>query len=746
MNKLKKIILTITLSFVLAVSSPLAVFAGEASSAGEAQSAQEAESPSPAPVVEETQQVDVAATGAAEASPAQEAEQPSPSPSPNPDINNQNSTSDGSGYWSADNDDEQQTERRRERNGHNRSGNVGDTTITTGDAGAGATVTTTANRTTVSPGSLCSACIGDVSVKNSGNGEGSNNSSTVDLDSNSTVAIDNDANVDNYLDLDADSGDNTASYNVGDSAITTGDANVSGVVITSANETGLGVVEYNILEDHNGDIILALPDGLFGCSTCGLSGDVDLQNTGNGTDSNNDIAVAIDNSSTTNINNNADVVNNLNLDANSGDNEASYNTGGDSNITTGDANVAANLINFVNSTIVGGVAFIVNIFGDLVGDIIFPDALPGIGGTTLSAANTGNGADSTNNIDINSDNTQNTTLNNLATIDNVISIDGTTGGNETKYNTGGNSSIETGDVFVNAEVINVINTNLLSASNEPLWLILVNNMGTWTGNIIGALTGTNYSAGGGLVFTLDENGEVVATNSGNGADSTNNISIDENNSTNTTVNNTANVTNNINIDANTGNNEANYNTGGNSTIKTGDVNVAASIFNFVNTNIISRTLMLGIINVFVSWTGDAVPPGQDPNPESTSASSGGSSGGSSSSGSSSGGSSSAGIASAILGGYPYPHILKPTGLSSFGGFGGFGGGDQSSVTTGGNAPTVLGDSVESDGLFSITLNWKILLFSLIPLILYGFLRTRSLSSMKKQEAVIAHEIKIKKKK
>jgi len=727
--KIKKIILVFVLAGVIAFSSPLAVFAQEATGAPEAGGAPEAAT-------------------APEAAPAPEAEaSPTPSPSPTVETSTDDTFNQESGpaysYGDWDHDYDEEDEDDRDWRDDNYSGNVGDTSITSGDATANGQATTTANSTTLSPAPSCSVCVDDVTVKNSGNGTNSNNDSSVNFNSDSTVSIDNDANVNNNLNLDADSGDNKASYNVGNSEITTGDANVSGVVITSANETGLGVVEYNILGDHNGDIILVVPDGLFGCPLCGLAGDVSVENTGNGTDSTNSGAVTIDNSSDTTINNTGNVVNNMNLDADSGDNKASYNTGGDSSITTGDANVAANLINFVNSTIGGGVAFVVNIFGDLVGDIIFPDSLPGIGGTALSATNSGNGSDSTNNVDINSNNQNDTTINNLATIDNVILIDANTGKNETKYNTGGDNLIDTGDVFVNAEVLNVVNTNLLGSSDEPLWLILVNNMGTWTGNIIGALTGINYSGGGGLVFTVDENGEVVASNMGNGAGSTNDITIDQNNTNNLTINNTANITNNINIDANTGKNEANYNTGGDSTIKTGDVNVAASIFNFVNTNIIGRTLMLGIINVFGSWTGDAVPPGQDPNPESASASSGGSSGGGSSSNSSSGGSGSAGIASAILGGYPYPHMLKPTGL---GFFGGLGGGDQSSVITGGDAPTVLGDSVESDGLFSITLNWKILLFSLIPLILYGFLRTRNLSSMKKQEAAIAHEIKIKKKK
>lgn len=753
MNKLKKIILTITLSLVLAVSSPLSIVmaqeaagAQEASGAAEAGSAQEAGT----------------APGAA---PAPEADPP-PTPFPGPTTFPSTAGDQGpdpssfDGNWHDHDYDEDNNDEEEDNDvwvsSQGGSGNVGDTKISTGDASSNGTVFTNANNTSTNVPS-CTVCVDDVVVKNSGNGADSNNSSAVGVDSSTSVAIDNDANVDNYLNLDADSGNNAASYNVGNSEITTGDANVSGVVITSANETGLGIVEYNIVDDQMGDVILVVPDNLFACSVCGGGDDVDVQNTGNGTESTNSASVDLTNDSNTDITNDADIVNNLELVANSGYNDTSYNTGGDSSITTGDANVSANLLNLVNSTISGGVAFIVNIFGDLVGDIIFPDNLPGIGGTSLSATNSGNGADSTNTIDIDSTNDSNTTLNNFADIDNILNIDATTGDNKTSYNTGGDSGIETGDVFVNAEVLNVVNTNLLGASDEPLWLLLVNNMGTWTGSIIGALTGTNYSGSSGFVFTVDDDGAIVAANQGNGAGSTNDIGINESTTNNLTINNTANVTNNINIDANTGNNRASYNTGGDSKIETGDVNVAASIMNFVNTNLIGRTLMLGIINVFGSWTGDAVPPGQDPAADGASASSqsigGASSGGSGSSGSSDSGGLSAGIGGAILegasiGGYPYPHILKPTGLSSFfGGFGGFGDDDQGSVTTGGDAPSVLSDSTQNDdGVFSLTFNWKILLFSFIPLLAFGFFRTRMLINLRRQEASIAHEIKIGKKK
>ncbi|MBI4137220.1 hypothetical protein HY469_04115 [Candidatus Roizmanbacteria bacterium] len=745
MNKLKKIILTITLCLVVAISSPLAVFATEAAPAPEASSAPEASTAPEASATPEVSTTDAS---------------PSPSPTITTDGSNQQSNNwdDDEDEGDDDEDDVDEDDLNLDgdewvSSGQNSSGNVGDTSITSGNATAGGTVINSANQSVLSS-PLCTVCADDVSVKNSGNGTNSNNSAGVDIDSDSTVTINNDANINNDLDIEADSGHNRASYNVGDSEIETGDANVSGVVITSANETGLGVVEYNILDDHNGDIILVVPDDLFGCGLCGGVNDVSTQNSGNGADSTNTVEVDVDNQGDTTINNDANVVNNLYLDANSGENQTSYNTGGDSSITTGDANVAANLLNFVNSTIAGGAAFIVNVFGNLVGDIIFPDSLPGIGGTSLSAANKGNGADSTNTIDIDSDNQNNTTITNYADIDNILNIDATTGDNKTSYNTGGDNSIETGDVFVNAQVLNVINTNLLGASNEPLWLILVNNMGTWTGSIIGVLTGTNYSGSDGFVFTVGNDGEIMATNNGNGAGSTNDISLTENNTNNLTINNTANVTNNINIDASTGNNEANYNTGGDSKIKTGDVNVAASIMNFVNTNLIGRTLMLGIINVFGSWIGDAVPPGEDPqiNTEIVPLQLTGTAG---SAGSTGGGPTTSNNLQTIglgaaLSGYPYPHILKPTGLGSFGGFGGFGGfgdDDGSSTTTGGNAPTVLSDSAQNgDGVFSLTFNWKILLASLIPLLAFGIFRARMLDLDSRKEAAVASEVKIRKKK
>lgn len=734
MNKFKRALVSTLIAFNLVISSPLVAFAAE-----EAEPAQEAETAEGATTAPP-------ASSAPEASVAPEVNaSPSPGVSPSPTLQTQNEEQYENDNWPNNEGDPDQVsgpeeELTREERidayyqylqdkaewdaAH--SGNVGNTSIDTGDATANGVVVNSANGSVVNtPG--CSVCTDNVSVTNSGNGTNSDNSGSVTTNNTSAVTIDNDADINNNLDFEADSGTNTASFNVGDSEIDTGDANVSGVLINSANQTGLDVIEYNLTEDYMGDIILELPADFYStCSLCGPSGNLSAENTGNGSDSTNDANIDSTNTQTTDINNDADLVNNFDLTANTGYNDTSYNVG-DSSIDTGDANVAANLLNFVNSTVSGGVAFVVNVFGDLVGDIIFPDlAGSSTGGGGITASNTGNGSDSTNTADILLNNETNVDLNNLAYIDNNLIIDGNTGGSTTSGNTGGSNSIDTGDVFVNAEVLNVANINSFG-TDEPLWLLLVNNMGTWTGQIIGALTGQNYTGSTGLVFTVDENGEVLAQNSGNGSGSTNDATISQTNTQNTTINNDANLVNNVNINANTGNNHANNNTGGTSTINTGDVNVAASIINFVNTNLIGRKLMVGIINVFGTWKGDAVPPGQEPQADQNqnSAPQGGpavsiaSSEGQNSS-ATQGGTSS-------LTGQNQGGSSTTTGNSSF--FGSIFNNGNSNVavlgdtennnTSGGSG---IGNTDLGSNIFSLTFNWKMLIFAFMPIVLFAIVR------------------------
>lgn len=758
MKDLKKKILGVFLAASLVLSSPMFVLAAEeAAPAPEAETAEGATTAPPASTAPEASPVPEA-----ESSPAPA--ESSPNPSSSPEITTQSQDPSEENNWSnGDNPDElngPEEELTREERidayyqylqdqaewdaAH--SGNVGNTSIDTGDATASGVVTNTANGSVVNtPG--CSVCADNVSVTNSGNGSNSNNSGAVTTNNTSAVQIDNDADIANNLDFEADSGNNTASFNVGDSEIETGDANVSGVLINSANLTGLDVLEYNITEDYMGDVILELPaDFWSSCNLCGPNGNLTAQNTGNGSESTNSASIDSTNTQTTDIDNTADVVNDFTLTANSGYNGTSYNVG-DSQIETGDANVAANLLNFVNSTVDGGVAFVVNVFGDLVGDIIFPDLASGGASTGgITASNTGNGSGSTNTSDILLNNETNADFNNIANIDNNLIIDAETGENTTNGNTGGSNSIDTGDVFVNAEVLNVANINSLGG-DEPLWLLLVNNMGTWTGQIVGALTGQNYTGSEGLVFYVDENGEVLAQNSANGSGSTNDASIAQTNTQDTTINNTANLVNNVNINANTGNNHANNNTGGTSEIETGDVNVAASIINFVNTNLIGRKLMVGIVNVFGSWKGDAVPPGQDPQASESSSQESAQGGQTIDVAASNGLNTSSSTQGGTFAALSAAGQNQNNQASSTGGSNLFGSSQQqgnsnfavlgdtdSNSSSGGNG---LGDSNLGNTL-SLRFNWKMLTLALTPIVLFAIIRRLPIRA--RRQEVYTHKI------
>jgi len=472
--------------------------------------------------------------------------------------------------------------------------------ITTGDAtNSGAVVTDANENISVTPGDSGSG----ISVVNEGNGSDSENDGSVSVVDNNLINQDNSVNVGNNLNLITTTGNNSSSANTGgNSEIITGNANTSGTIITAVNTNiGVAVSEFNIVDDQVGDIIL---DFAASCISGCLSGqNASVLNSGNGDSSQNLGEIDSQSNNQTFQNNDATVENNMYLSSNSGDNNANRNTGGDSNILTGDANVEANVLTFANNNFAGGVYYgVVNIYGDLVGDIVLSEAtLASLG--LLNASNIGNGADSVNTAS--ADSTTNNTLlqtNNIV-IDNNLIFDANTGENDVSRNTDGASSVESGNANLTAQVLNVANSNVTGGN---WWLVIVNQAGQWIGKILGASEGSNFAE-----FVVGPNGEITAVNSGNGSQSTNNASVTTNQNNQTTQTNTANIVNNVNLSANTGDNSASRNTGGNSSIVTGDANIIANIVNFVNNNISgSGNLIVTVVNVFGSWLGDFIAPGQ----------------------------------------------------------------------------------------------------------------------------------------
>jgi len=307
----------------------------------------------------------------------------------------------------------------------------------------------------------------------------------------------------------------------------------------------------------------------------------------------------------------------MTLSANSGNNDSSLNTGGNTTINRGDANVDANMLIFGNNNMDGKVTLGVgNSYGNLNGEIILPDVSNGpTTGTSSDATNTVNGASSTNNASNSSDANSNTAQNNGADITNDLVLNGTTGDNQTNGDTDGSSTVNTGATNVDSNTLNIANSNI---DGGNWWLVIVNVAGQWIGELVGA-PGSNMEGSPGTTFTVGADGQVTAsngvTNAGNGANSTNNASNTSSNNNTTTQNNDARIHNTLNWSANTGSNTTKYNTGGDSTINTGNANIIADLVNFVNNNITGGGhLYVTLVNVFGSWVGNFVGPGQtDPN-------------------------------------------------------------------------------------------------------------------------------------
>lgn len=494
--------------------------------------------------------------------------------------------------------------------GSDSNGNVGDTSITTGDGSSNGNILTDANTNVASNDGEC--CGGGSSVTNDGNGANSDNDGSATVVNNNTTDQNNSANIDNGLTGTTITGANSASNNVGDSYINTGNANATGTIITAANTNvdGLAISEFNIVDDHFGDFILD-----FGAScVSGCDGFTNsVLNSNNGANSDNTGNLNTTTNNTTDQTNTGTVNNTLDLISNSGNNTASGNTGGDSFITTGDASVAGNVLTFLNNNLAGNVIFgVVNIFGELIGDIILPEsALNSFACTTCgddtTLVNSNNGANSDNNGQIGQ--TVNNTYNqmNVADINNNLILDAGTGGNKASGNTGGDAYVTTGDASVMAQVLNIANTNLI---NGDMWLVIINRAGKWIGQIVGAPTGSLFAGSEGTEFEVDENGQITVANTGNGSGSTNNGSVDSTTNNTTNQTNVATVNNNLNLSANTGKNSTSNNTGGDNYITTGDAEVIANLVNFVNNNIVGGRLLVTFVNVFGDWTGNFITPGQ----------------------------------------------------------------------------------------------------------------------------------------
>lgn len=326
---------------------------------------------------------------------------------------------------------------------------------------------------------LATPALAETTIQITGNGAGSDNQALVSQTNTTTVSQSNTANVTNNVDADAKTGNNDANFNTGGQ-----------VVIGTGNAT----TDVNVSNNLNRNAASV---------DCCDAGDTNVEVSGNGADSNNEVGLTATNTNVVSQGNNAKVRNDIDTDADTGGNDAYSNTGGDVAIVTGhakamvDVNTTAN----VNSAQIGG-----------------------NGGSNPSASFviSGNGAGADNKIAALLANTNVLSQSNYADVDNDVDADADSGDNDANFNTGGDVVIDTGNATVDVEVDNAVNFNHADVDCGCVWDVLAkiagNGADTHYGdkldNIIGLTLTSSQVVGQGNNADLDNDLEYLDAETG----------------------------------------------------------------------------------------------------------------------------------------------------------------------------------------------------------------------------------------
>lgn len=298
----------------------------------------------------------------------------------------------------------------------------------------------------------------DRSMLNTDTGAGSNNTNTNQNGNNLTLVNNNNATANNNILVNANTGLNETNQNTNVGDVSTGavaiDVNVFNILNVQMPDTQLTLDVWS-LYDFNGDIIIPASN----------------ENTGANSANSNDV------SNTTNanvtFNQNANILNDINLNANTGDNVIEDNTGTGA-ISTGETDINATVTNIANEG--NPVFYIVQVFGNLLNNMFGNN--PNVAVMEMGNQNTGEGSDNSNSVD--NENNLNATINNNATANNNITVNANTGGNTTAQNTGV-GAISTGDVRLTANVVNILNS--MGSNLNRYTIRIVNIFGDWGGTV-----------------------------------------------------------------------------------------------------------------------------------------------------------------------------------------------------------------------------------------------------------------------
>lgn len=444
-------------------------------------------------------------------------------------------------------------------------GSEGDADIDTGDATAGADVgnqvntnTTVFEETEDPPEPVEEEVFGQ---------EGESDPTVVLVDNENEGFIIND------LEVEAGTGENSADENQGDTAITTGDAlayaNLINFLNTNLVGSDFGLYLLNLTEGHQGDINLDQwwQEIVEKTENEGLAvlGEEDF-----------DLFRVINN-------NYGEITNNVDVNANTGENTAAGNAG-QTGTETGDATALANVINFANINLAGSNFFlpVINIFGSFTGDILLPRPEKFMSEYGLSGSFPMPLFLNQNSADVVSD----------------ANTSATTGGNLTS-GIGGGSAINTGEAESHTNVSSMVNSNFYG--ND--WFFLsINALGSLLGNIWGWSSPDSVEefTSGPMTFEVQNTGSPEEgfpnPEENNHQEPVTSVIANDNQAV---------VNNDVNVSANTGDNQITDNPG-DAEIGTGKATALTNLLNFVNLNVWGSNWFFGLINILGDWSGNIV--------------------------------------------------------------------------------------------------------------------------------------------
>ncbi|MBN1263497.1 MAG: DUF11 domain-containing protein [Candidatus Pacebacteria bacterium] len=363
----------------------------------------------------------------------------------------------------------------------------------------------------------------------------------------------NDAGVANEASASADTGGNAVTGSEGEADLTTGDATASASAQNTVNKNTF-LIESPL--EATASAQEASGSASEASSSARPEGETEEERTGCGEDVDSGPENEIINQ------NQAAVTNNLTAEANTGANQADDNQGG-ATVETGDARALANLLNFINANIVGSQFEIMldNYLDGYEGELdlnqIWQEML-GEGGDWQLIEKDGRFFLVWNN--------------NVASLVNEVKVAASTGGNQADDN-GGETAITTGSAQALANVVNLVNLNLIGSQ---FFLGVFNILGDFTGDLI-LPRPENF---------LPSVGEAGSTEGG--------VEFLNHNQ--------AGISSRVSAEADTGHNQSAGNEGSTLTT-TGGAVARTNVFEWVNTNVSQNYWFTTVVNHLGSWFG-----------------------------------------------------------------------------------------------------------------------------------------------